>query len=525
MNTFRFAGYTLDTARGSLRAADREIELRPKSFEVLRYLVENANRLVTRDEAIRAVWPNAVVTDESLTHCVSELRVALRDDRQPIIKTVPRRGYRFAAAVSCPTHEVPEQSTGIEALPRIKPGLQLEVPDRPSIAVLPFQNLSGDAEQEYFADGIVEEILTALSRFSGLFVIARNSSFTYKGRAVDVKQVGRELGVRYVLEGSTRKAAQRVRITAQLIDTINGAHLWADRFDGSLADLLELQDHLTASVVNAIAPKLEQAEILRASRKPTESLDAYDYFLRGMGCAYQETRESVDCALQFFSKAIELDPEFAAAYGWAAFCYVLRKTSGWMTDRVREIAEASRLSWKAIQLGKEDAVPLSRAGHTLAYVVQDIDAGTIFVDRALALNPNLAIAWLSSGWLRVWIGEHDLAIEHFARFKRMSPLDRLMPGAESGAAFAHFHAGRYDEAAQLASQVLQESPNYHTALRVFIASSARAGRIQEARAALARLRKIDPALRVCNLKDLSFRRRPEDFAKYAEAMRDAGLPE
>jgi TolB-like protein len=340
VKTFQFAGYTLDTARSTLRAADREIELRLKSFEVLRYLIENADRLVTREEAIRAVWSNVVVTDESLTHCVSELRLALGDGQQAIIKTVPRRGYRFAAPVTClTTGDVPQQSAPTAALPHsnLSDGAsrpEPPLPDRPSVAVLPFQNLSGDANQEYFADGVVEEIITALSRFSGLFVIARNSSFTYKCRAVDVKQVGRELGVRYVLEGSVRKAANRVRITAQLIDATNGAHLWADRFDGSLEDILDLQDHLTANVVNAIAPKLEQAEITRAGRKPTESLDAYDYFLRGMRAAYQDTRGSIDHALRLFSTAIELDPEFAAAYGWAAYCYVFRKTSGWMDDPV-----------------------------------------------------------------------------------------------------------------------------------------------------------------------------------------------
>jgi TolB-like protein/DNA-binding winged helix-turn-helix (wHTH) protein/Tfp pilus assembly protein PilF len=532
VRTFEFAGYTLDLERSSLRVAGREIELRPKSFEVLRYLVENADRLVTREEAIRAIWPNAVVTDESLTHCVSELRHALDDGQQAIIKTVPRRGYRFAVPVSClAIDRVREHPSAAVALPRgnLSEGgrspEQPPLPDRPSIAVLPFQNLSGDAEQEYFADGVVEEIITALSRFSGLFVIARNSSFTYKGQAVDLKQVGRELGVRYVLEGSVRKASHRVRITGQLIDTTNGAHLWADRFDGSLEDIIDLQDDLTANVVNAMAPKLEQAEIARAKRKSTESLDAYDYFLRGMESAYLDTRETVDEALRLFSRAIELDAQFAAAYGMAAYCYVLRKASGWMTDRVREVAEATRLARKAVQLGKEDAVSLSRGGHTLAYVAHELDAGAIFIDRAITLNPNLASSWLSSGWLRVWIGEPDLAIKHFAHFKRMSPLDPLMPVAQSGSAFAHFHARRYEEAALLAQQVLQESPNLHQALRVSVASNALAGRIQQAHAALARLRRIDPALRVSNLGDVSSPRRPEDMAQYLEAMRKAGLPE
>src|SRR5262249_25508401 len=217
----------------------------------------------------------------------------------------------------------------------------LPLPDKPSIAVLPFTNLSGDPEQEYFADGMVEDIITALSRYRWLFVIARNSSFTYKGRTVDVKQVARELGVRYVLEGSVRKASSRVRIAGQLIDGSTGAHLWADRFEGALEDIFDLQDQVTASVVGAIAPRLEQAEIERAKRKPTESMDAYDYYLRGMASHYQRTRESIDEALRLLYRAIGLDPDFASAHGAAAWCYTVRKASGWMTDREQEIAETA----------------------------------------------------------------------------------------------------------------------------------------------------------------------------------------
>jgi TolB-like protein len=529
---FQFAGHTLDVARSSLRAADREVELRPKSFEVLRYLVENADRLVPKEELIKAIWPNVVVTDEVLTHCVSEVRHALGDGRQTIIKTVPRRGYRCAAPVSRLAADQapgPQSAPGAASRPLAIPNTgrypQTMLPDRPSIAVLPFQNMSGDAEQEYFADGVVEEIITALSRFSRLFVIARNSSFTYKGRAVDVKQIGRELGVRYILEGSVRKTANRVRITGQLVDASDGAHLWANRFDSALDDVLDVQDHVTASVVSAIAPRLEQAEIERAKRKPTESLDAYDYFLRGMESAYQDTRETVTEALQLFSKAIELDPGFAAAQGMAAYCYVLRKAGGWMSDRAREIAEAERLARKAVQLGKDDAVPLSRGGHTLAFVVHDLDAGAFFIDRALVLNPNLASAWLSSGMVRLWIGEPDIAVKHFAHFKRMSPVDPLMPVAMSGSAVAHFFAGRHAEALLQAEQALQESPNLHPALRISAAINAFAGQLERAEKIMARLRQIDPALRVSNLKDLTPYRRPEDMAKFAEAMRKAGLPD
>ena len=245
--------------------------------------------------------------------------------------------------------------------PESKPALAL--PDKPSIAVLPFTNMSGDPEQDYFADGMVEDIITALSHFKALFVIARNSSFTYKGRAVDVKQVGRELGVRYVLEGSVRKAANRVRITGQLVDTATGAHLWADRFDGGLGDIFDLQDQVTESVVGAIAPAVEKAEIERAKRKPTESLDAYALYLRGLARFYQfANRQANDEALRLFNSAIELDPDFASAYGRAAFCYVFAKINGWISDTANEIAEVTRLAQRAVELGKDDAIALAASG-------------------------------------------------------------------------------------------------------------------------------------------------------------------
>jgi adenylate cyclase len=268
----------------------------------------------------------------------------------------------------------------------------LPLPDKPSIAVLPFQNMSGDPEQEYFADGMVEEIITALSRMRWLFVIARNSSFAYKGRTVDVKQVGRELGVRYILEGSVRKAGNRVRISGQLIDTATGAHLWADRIDGGLDDIFDLQDQVTASVVGAISPKLEQAEIERARRKPTESLDAYDYYLRGLASHNQWNREGNAEALSSFYRAIELDPNFAAAYGMAAHCYNQRKENGWIIDRAKETAEAARLVRRAVKIGRDDAVALCFGGLTLGYMLGNIEDGAAFVDRALALDSNMAFS-------------------------------------------------------------------------------------------------------------------------------------
>src|SRR5215510_9105358 len=339
-----------------------------------------------------------------------------------------------------------------------KPALAL--PGKPSIAVMPFNNMSGDPEQEYFADGIVEEIITALSRMRWLFVIARNSSFTYKGRAVDVKQVGRELGVRYVLEGSVRKAASRVRITGQLIDTSTGVHLWAERFEGSLEDVFDLQDQVAASVVGAIAPKLEQAEIERAKRKPTASLDAYDYYLRGMAAVHLWTREGNEEALAHFQRAIELDPGFASAHGMAARCYSQRKAGGWVVDRARNIAEAERAARRAVELGKEDALALATSGMALAYVVGDLDDGAAFIDQALVLNPNLAWAWLFSGFVKAWLGEPEATIERVTRAMRLSPQDANFFNMQTAMAHAHFLAGRYAEALSWAEAAVRGHPNY-----------------------------------------------------------------
>lgn len=407
----------------------------------------------------------------------------------------------------------------------IKARPALALPDKPSIAVLAFDNLSGDAEQEYFADGMVEEIIMALSRLRWLFVIARNSSFTYKGRAVDVKQIGRELGVRYILEGSVRRAGTKVRIAGQLIDTSTGAHLWADRFEGDAADMFALQDQVTASVVGAIAPKLEQAEIARALRKPTGSLDAYDYFLRGMAAIHRWQREPTEEALAMFYRAMELDPNFASAYGMAARCYSVRKASGWMTDRARETAEAERVARRAAELGKDDALALATAGIAIAFVVGDLDEGSALIDRALALNPNLAWGWLFSGWVRVWGGEPDIGIERVSRALRLNPYDPHIFSMYSALACGHLFARRYADAATWAESAMREQPNTLIATSVAAASNALAGQITQTEKALARLRQLGPSLCLRNIADLLPIRRPEDAAILTEGLRKAGLPE
>jgi len=294
--------------------------------------------------------------------------------------------------------------------------------DKPSIAVLPFDDLSEDPRQEYFADGMVDDITAALSRIRWLVVIARNSSFTYKGRAIDVKQVGRELGVRYVLEGSVRKSTNRVRITGQLIDSSTGVQLWAGRAEGNLEDVFGLQDQLTENVVGQVAPELERAEIERAKRKPTENLDAYDYFLRGMANFHQQTNHMNNEALQLFYKAIGLDADFASPHGLSGICYTRRKTRGWATNHARELAEAERLARRAVQLGRDDAVALYTAGFTLAHLVGDLEVGANLIDAALAIDPNSAAGWYYGGWVKIMLGEPGAAIGYEARAMRLSPL-------------------------------------------------------------------------------------------------------
>jgi len=403
-------------------------------------------------------------------------------------------------------------------------GVSPPLPDKPSIAVLPFENLSGDREQEYFADGIVEEIITALSRFRGLFVIARNSSFAYKGRAVDVKQVGRELGVRYILEGSVRKAANRVRISGQLIDTGTGAHLWAERFEGALEDIFDLQDQVTASAVGAIAPKLEQAEIERARRKPTESLDAYDYFLRGMAGLHLWTKDSAEEALMHFYRAIDLDPSFAAAYGMAARCFCQRKANGWMRDRLQESAETVRLARLATELGREDAVALIGAGFSLAYIGGDVEEGDALIEQGLILNPNLAWAWYISGWVKIYRGEPQIAIDRATRAMRLSPYDTHRFNMLSVVAFGHLLSGRFAEAVSAAEMAVRERSTHISAWRALAASCALCGRIEQAHKAMMRLRELDPMLRVSNLQDV-IALRPKDMALLVDGLRRAGLPE
>jgi len=517
----KFGPFRLDTKAEILFRGSEPVALGRRAVALLRVLVERPGAPVPKDALIDAAWSGLAVEEGNLTVQIGALRRAFADEPGGgrWIETLPTRGYRFVGP------PVTTEEIGFVAAAPSGAEPAVSFPDRPSIAVLPFANLSGDPQQEYFADGVVEDIITALSRMRWLFVIARNSSFAYKGRAVDVKQVGSELGVRYVLEGSVRRSTSRVRIAGQLIDTATGAHLWADRFDGGLEDIFDLQDDVTASVVSAMAPKLEQAEIARAKRKPTESLDSYDYFLRGMASVYQWTGHDISEALKLFYRAIELDPNFATAHGMAAWCYLWRSANGWTTDRAQEIAETARLARRVAELGKDDAIALSTGGLALAYVTGDLEGGAALIDRALALNPNLTTAWYASGWVRAFLGETDLAIDHVARAMRLSPLDPLMFLMQAVTAVAYFVAGRYAEAAEWAAKANREQPSFLGAIRNLAASSALCAHLEQAQKALARARDLDPGLRISNLKDRVGPYRPDDFARFADGMRLAGLPE
>jgi tetratricopeptide (TPR) repeat protein len=322
-----------------------------------------------------------------------------------------------------------------------------------------------------------------------------------------------------------RKAASRVRITGQLIDAGTGANFWSERFEGEVSDIFELQDLLTANVVGAIAPQLERAEIERAKHKPTESLDAYDYYLRATANLHFGTREAVEEALRLLYNAIERDSEYAAAYAMAAWCHLWRKINGWMVDRPREMAEGALLARRAVELGKDDAIALARAGSALTHLAGDLGGGVALLDRAKILNPNLAAAWFLSGFVRVWHGDPESAIAHFTQAMRLSPLDPEMYRMQAGMAAAHLFAGRFDEASSWAEKAFRDLPTFLIVVALIVASHAIAGRIEDARRAMHHLRQLDPTFRISNLRDYLPIRRPQDLAVFADGLRRAGLPD
>jgi TolB-like protein len=481
-----FEAFRLDRLRGLFRvneAGDEEpVALGSRALDLLRLLAEREGEVVPKDAIMQRVWPRLHVDESNLTVQISALRRVLDNDRAQgsCIQTVSGRGYRFVALVT----RSEQAAAGLPELP---------LPDKPSIAVLPFQNMSGDPEQEYFADGMVEEIITALSRIRWLFVIARNSSFTYKGQAVDVKRVGHELGVRYVVEGSVRKGGNRVRIAAQLIEAESGAHLWADRFDGSLGDVLDLQDQVAISVAGVIEPALRAAEVQRAVERPRPDPTAYDLYLRALRPIGSWDKQDHEEALDRLSHAIEQDAAYGPAIALSAWCHMALYNNGWTDDPEATRQKAISLARRAVRYAGDDAETLGRTAYVFAYCGEDIDAATALIDRSLRINPSFAYGWQWSAWLRLWAGSPDVAIDHIERALRLDPRD------PHGAALvvngiAHFFARHLDQARTMLLLSLQEHPDWVPTNRFLAACYAHLGELDEAKMMIKRLRALTPVV-------------------------------
>jgi TolB-like protein len=514
---YLFDEYAFDTDRRELHRGTNVVSIAPQVFDLLEYLIRNRERVVSKDDLINAIWNRRIVSDAALTTRLNAARCAVGDsgEEQRLIKTLPRKGFRFVGTV-----RETQGSTAADNRP-VPMQSALALPDRPSLAVLPFENMSGDPEQEYFADGMVEEIITALSRFKWLFVIARNSSFTFKGKAVDIKEVGRRLGVRYVLEGSVRKALGKVRITGQLIDAVTGAHIWVDRFERDLTDVFALQDEVTVAVVSAIQPKLFQTEIAMAARRRPENLTAYDYYLRALPQYYLTTREGMAEAIRLAHRALELDPRFGFVAALAANCHTLNVLLGYSADPRFDRKEAVRLLRSALSIDDSDPEILAMACLVSAFMVGDSETEIEMADRAVALNPNSFEAWNGRGWVYRVAGLPEEAIRSFERAVRVSPVDPRLHNPFAGMGYALIELGRFNEAIVAGKRAQRQNPSFSPAYRCLAAVFAHLGRDVEAREAAARLLELDPAFTI----SAWIARGGQSKAKLLiEGLRKAGLP-
>jgi TolB-like protein len=453
-----------------------------------------------------------------------KLDFAFDDLGEQSLKNIARPMRVFAVNIATRASRPPTVVTG--AIRSMAESAPLALPDKPSLAVLPFQNMSGDLEQEYFADGMVEEITTAIARLPWLFVIARNSSFTYKGKSVDVKRIAQELGVRYVLEGSVRKAGNRVRITGQLIDTATRAHIWADRFDGALDDVFELQDQIAASVVGAIEPRLRQSEIGRASRKPTASLDAYDLYLRALAQFHRYTDEGFAETVTLLQQALAIDPSYAPAAALVGWCRMFQGVQAWGALSDADISAAVRLARQALEAERDDAETVARAAFTLFYLASETAMAMAALDRGLAHNPNAATAWVARGGIYALRNQPELAIEAVHRARRLSPFDPLGFFGATLLAAAHLLAGRFEQAIEWADRSLHDQPRFNPVRRIKIAANAHLGRLDEARTELGRMLAIQPGATITHFRANAARSAAPEFLDVVSAgLRLAGLPE
>jgi TolB-like protein/tetratricopeptide (TPR) repeat protein len=541
---YSFENYVLDSDRRELRRGDALVSVEPQVFDVLEHLIRNRERVVSRDDLLAAVWNGRIVSDATLSSRINAVRGALGDsgEEQRLIRTVLRKGFRFLASVREEQRSTAAATLGrtSDAEPDIdaerdekhvktaisEPSPALALPDKPSIAVLPFQNMSGDPEQDYFADGISEDLITALSKIRWFFVISRNSTWIYKGKMNELKRVARELGVRYVLEGSVRKAGNRVRITAQLIDGVSGQHVWADRYDRDLADIFAVQDEITERVVAAVEPQLYAAEGIRTKRKPPESLDAWECVVRALSLMNSRAKPDVAAARESLEKAIALDPGYAQAHGLLSFVTTLSVHLGWTPPHKGALAHAFDAAHKALLLDSGDPWAHLALGYALVWSRQAGDAIAEY-ENALALNPNFAIAHYLLALALCFLGRSDEALRHADTAARLSPRDLLARGNagvyNNVRATACFVSGRYREGIDFARKALYESPGLITAHRVLVINCALAGQIGEAKAALEALKRIQPDISLKWIREWLPYVRPEEAERYVKAFRLAGL--
>ncbi|WP_270938031.1 winged helix-turn-helix domain-containing protein [Falsiroseomonas oryzae] len=518
-------GLRLDVSRCCLLRSDgSEIPLRRKSFDVLRYLAENAGRLVGRAELMEAVWRGVYVNEDSATQCVAEVRRALGDDGRQALRTVAGRGYVLDVPAPVERREATppgrdENPAGAGIAP--PPGL----PQAPSLAVLPFDNIGDDPEQAYFADGLVEELTSALSRIRALFVIARNSSFTFKDRAVDMHEAGRELGVRYLLRGSVRRAGPRIRVAVQLVDATAGAQqVWGDRFEGTLDDIFGLQDRIAEAIAGAVEPSLRHVEIERARRKPTERLDAYDLYLRALPAYYAMTREGSDAALALLRRAIAADPGYSLAKAFAARTHLSRAAQGWSGPG--DTAEGIRLAREALADHHDDPATLRLAGHALTYLAYEHEEPSAALERALRLNPNSAEVLGSAAWMRLYNGDPASALPLFERATRLSPLDPETSHFLGGCAYGRLMLGEPAKALPPAQGAVRQQPRWPTGHRALIVAQWLLGACEAARDAVRRHRAETPsACRVFAERNARLFLDRAFAETLSRALREAGLPE
>lgn len=510
----RFGGHMLDLARRELHRDGAPIIIEPRVFDLLAHLVRNRDRVVSKDELIEQVWAGRIVSDAAIDTAVKAARQAVGDSGavQRVIKTIARKGVRFVAGIGETEAPVLGQSNAVSEAPAL--------PGKPSIAVLSFANMSSDPEQEFFSDGIAEDIITALSRYPSLFVIARNSSFTYKGRAVDVKQVGRDLGVRYVLEGSVRKAGDHVRVTAQLIEAATGNHLWAERYDRRLADIFAVQDEITAAVSIAIAPAINNAEISRAMRKPPDVLDAWAVYQRGLWHLANSTRADTIAAEGLFRKVIDVDPNFAGGYRGLAWTLVVGSMRFQLyPEAMRTVEMYAR---RAVALDGADAEALTCLSGALLQGHADYDGAQAEAERALAISPNLASAHGERARTLIFAGSPREGLASVEMSIRLDPRDPLMALRLNQLAVGHYLCGEYAEAEEAARRATKTYPEHPLPYRWLAASLGQAGRTAEAKAALERAIAVAPASFEMFARRKVLWHRPEDYAHMIEGLRKAG---